>query len=458
MKLKLFLLILSMALCVNSIFAQNNSEVVRVIGDSLVGKTLDGQSVREVIGNVVMTQGNVKITCRKAIQYISTNKVKLIGDVIVVQDTVDIRTEVGYYFGDKKYAYSDTSIVLTDGRMVLNADEGYYFFDDKKAYFYDNVEMVDTASKLNSDRFYYYHTENFLEAAGHVVISDTSSSIYADSLIHYRENRKTYAFNNIKITNFQNNLIVTGEDLVDDADKNYTRITGSPMLIQIDTSKSGIVDTLVIESEVLESIEDSVQKLIATDSVKIIRGDFSSVNNKTIYYKDGNEIVTHKLEGDKIAPILWYENSQVVGDTVKIYLDENQIRWIDISENSFILSRNKNYPDRFDQISGSNVKMFFNDGKLKRTEVKGNVLSIYYLYEDDNPNGLIQSSSDRAKIYFNESRIYDVRLYGSPASEYHPENLVEDNEKDFVLPSFILYSNRPDKQKILSRLKTIFSN
>ncbi len=458
MKLKFFITLSLLFILSSTIYSQQQSGLVRVIGDSLVGKMLNGESVREVIGNVVITQEDVKITCNRAVQFITSNKVKLIGNVIVTQDTVDIKTEVGYYYGNSKIAYSDTGIIMNDGRMILTADRGYYYFDEKKAYFYDNVEMFDTASTLNSDRLYYFHEINEMEAAGSVVISDTASSIYADSLIHFRANGNTLAFSNIKITNFDNNLVITGQELIDEAEKGYTKITGQPMLIQIDTSDTGVIDTLVIESILMESIEDSVQKLVATDSVRIVRGQFSSVNNKTEYFRDGKKILTYKLENDKVSPILWYENTQVIGDTVKIYLNENEIELIDIVQNAFILSQNKNYPNRYDQISGSDVKMYFYDSDLERTEVEGNVLSIYYLYDKDEPNGLIKSSSDKAKIYFEESRIYDVRLYGSPASEYHPENLVEENELEFVLPAFIIYNNKPNKNNILSRLGNIDLN
>lgn len=51
------------------VFAQETEHVV-VVGDSLIGKTINGQNVREVIGNVVITQGDVVITCKKAIQYL----------------------------------------------------------------------------------------------------------------------------------------------------------------------------------------------------------------------------------------------------------------------------------------------------------------------------------------------------------------------------------------------------
>ncbi len=47
---------------ISSVFAQNSNELVTVMGDSLTGKIVNGENVREIFGNVVITQGGVKIT------------------------------------------------------------------------------------------------------------------------------------------------------------------------------------------------------------------------------------------------------------------------------------------------------------------------------------------------------------------------------------------------------------
>ena len=51
------------------IFTQERTEMIKVVGDSLIGKVIDGESVREIYSNVVLTQGNVVITCDKAVQF-----------------------------------------------------------------------------------------------------------------------------------------------------------------------------------------------------------------------------------------------------------------------------------------------------------------------------------------------------------------------------------------------------
>jgi len=43
-------------------------------------------------------------------------------------------------------------------------------------------------------------------------------------------------------------------------------------------------------------------------------------------------------------------------------------------------------------------------------------------------------------------------LYGTPVSEYYPENLVEGKELSFTLPGYIVYPNRPTKSRILNSI------
>ena len=76
--------------------------------------------LEKLLGNVVITQEDIRITCNKAIQYIKSNNAELIGNVIITQDSVVIKTERGRYFGNIKIAYSDSTVHLNNGEMDLS--------------------------------------------------------------------------------------------------------------------------------------------------------------------------------------------------------------------------------------------------------------------------------------------------------------------------------------------------
>jgi hypothetical protein len=69
------------------------------------------------------------------------------------------------------------------------------------------------------------------------------------------------------------------------------------------------------------------------------------------------------------------------------------------------------------------------------------------MFEEGEPNGLLKSSAKEIGIYFEDGKVAEVKMFGSPISEFHPENLVIDNEKSFILPSFYIYKNKPQKKE-----------
>lgn len=434
----------------NYLFSQDSNEPITVIGDSLVGKMIEGEAIREVYGNVVITQGNVVITCNKAIQYIYRNDAHLIGNVIVKENNMTITTDEGFYYGNKKVAFSDKGLKLNDGKVILTAQKGEYFFNEDLAHFLTNVKLFDTTTTLTSEELFYYQNESKAVAIRNVKIVDPDNIILADSLTHFRVIRETFADGNVSITSLSNNVIIFGGHLEDYNERNYSLIENNPLLVQIDTSANGQIDTLVIKSEIMEAFRDSLDNYyIAKDSVKIVRGNFASFNNYTIFNRNEETLITYFNSPTSFSPVLWNENSQLSGDSIFIKLNENKIERVEVYRSAFLLSQNEFFPERHDQISGQNVIMFFEDSEIKTVEVTGGVLSIYYTYEENEKNGLTKSSSQSAILNFEERKVTEVKLYGTPVSEFYPENLVNGKEITFLLPLYIFHSNRPKKEELI---------
>jgi lipopolysaccharide export system protein LptA len=446
------------------IISQEQNIPITVIGDSLVGKNINGESIREVFGNVTLTQGNVVITCDKATQYLARNDAELIGNVVARQEDLTIYTQQGFYYGNLRKCESHVGLKLNDREVELTAMSGEYFFDLHKAVFEKNVKLYDSVSVLTSNKLTYFRMDEKAIAEQDVKITDDENIIFADSLEHYRNQKITFAFNNVAIKNKKNNSMIFGDHLEDYTQKSYTKIDVNPFLIQVDTVFINLIDTtfaperidtitiftldsLLIRSKVMESFRDTLNYFIATDSVEILKGSFASKNNSTILFRTENKIITKLI--NSVQPILWYDNSQLTGDSITIYLDGSRIKNLEIDKNSFLLSQNKSYPLRFDQAASDKIKIYFKENKISRSEFYNDSKSIYYLYDENEPNGLAKSSSESATIIFSNSKVDEVRLYGSPVSEYYPENQVENNERTFTLPGYKFIQDRPTKNSLL---------
>lgn len=461
---KKILLLLCLMLPISLVYSQNDDERITVIGDNLVGKVVDGESIREVIGNVRLNQGNVFVTCEKAIQYLARNEAELIGNVVAKQDSLTLRTDKGYYFGNLKKTKSTSGIILDDTKVILSADSGEYFFDEARAFFQSNVALIDSVTKLTSDELTYFRDQDKSIAVNNVKINDSKNIITADTLTHLRKRKYSIADGDVSITNIKDNLTIHGNHLEDNGELKYTLINENPLLIQIDTTfsnqedtlRSFSIDTLFIKSKVMEGFRSETNMFKAMDSVKILRGNFASINDLTTYYRDQEKIITKRLKEDTPRPKLWYENSQLTGDSVTIYLDDGQITMLAVNENAFMLSQHKIFNQRFDQTSSDSIYLYFIGNRLEKADFTGKVQSIYYLYDEDDPNGLVKSTAQKTTIVFEDNEVEQVRLYGSPTSEYYPEVKVEGLERTFTLPKFVLSENKPIKEEFL--LKNYLNN
>jgi len=451
---ELFLLVLIL-LNSGSSFAQQN-QLITVIGDSLVGKMVNGESTREVYGNVVLTQGDVVITCDKAIQFISRNDAELIGNVIVKRDTLTIKTPHGFYYGNLGKTKSNSGIYLDDKKVILTADSGEYFFNEDRAFFESKVRLYDTTTTLTSNELTYFQQQNRAIAIGDVVIFDGENEIIADTLEHFRNTKITFAFSKVRLINLKNNSEIYGEHLEDYRERGYSLIDVKPLFIQVDTiyveredsTKEIQVDTLFIKSKIMEAYRDSSQRFFAIDSVSILKSEFASQNDLTIFYRRDDKIITTKINEASRQPILWQEDSQLTGDSITIYLNDNNIKQLDVDGTSFMLSQNSNHLERYNQTSSAQIKIFFKDNKISQAQFYGNVYSIYYMYDKETANGLTKSNSAEATVIFENNEVAEVKLYRNPASEYYPEKQVNGNEKSYLLPRFVVLQNKPTKAEM----------
>ncbi|HOJ19292.1 MAG: LPS export ABC transporter periplasmic protein LptC [Ignavibacteriales bacterium] len=463
-----------------SLWGQDTTKSITVIGNELTGRVENGESVREVSGNVILTQGNVIITCDRAIQYLARNDAKLIGNVVVTQDTLTIETPEGFYFGNIRKAFSDKGVKLNDSKVILTANTGEYLFNENKADFRERVRLYDTVSTMTADRLIYYRFLDQATAYGRVKITDKSNSINADSLTHFRIKQETYGYGDVVIENKENGTKIFGNYIEDYRLQDFSIIDKNPRLIQIDTVYGGgrdsvvfseedstvikerialapdtlqSIDTLIIKAEVMEAFRDTVNLFIARDSVEIIRKNFSSRNDQTLYFRNEEKIITNKMGEKNNPPVMWYDYTQLSGDSLSIYLKGNRINRVLVRTNALIVSQNELALTRYDQISGRDINMHFREGEISKVEVFENVLSLYNMYEENKPNGLIKASSKEAIIEFESRKVSTVRLYGEPKSDYYPENLIKGKEKEFVLPKFKIYEDKPVKEKLLETIR-----
>lgn len=395
-------------------YAQAQSEKVIVLNhaDSLIGKVIDGEKVQEAIGNVEFIQGNVKVNCDRAIQYRVSNTLELVGNVRVRRDTVLLTAVQGKYYGNSKKAVVERGVKLWNGHVILTSDYGEYYADEKKAYFKQNVTVVDTATVITSDELTYFEKEH-----------------------------KSIATGEVTVVNRQDNATMYGHYLEHYDDRNYSIMTISPTLVQMDTSSTGTIDTLVVVSRTMESFQDSARRFIATDSVQMVQSALSGKSGQALFYSNRDMVIFRK------QPILWYSDTQITGDSMHIQLQKRKLFKVHVLGNAFANSRSDSaLQNRFDQLTAQSISMYFQNDKIQQIVAEKNSVSLYYLYEKNASNGVDKSSGDKIIIDFIDGKVERFKVIGGVEGQYYPENMVRGKEREYNLAGFRWRNDRPRLQ------------
>jgi len=439
------------------IFSFLDAQEIKVVqllnSDSLVGTTINNEKVRILFGNVQLLHEDIQIFCDKGIQYLESNKAELEGNIKIIQGNQILTTKKGFYFGNTKTAFGTKGITLYDGNVTLKADSGEYFFNQKKALFKGKVVLFDDTTELKSNVLTYFTDEEHAIAIGNVRVTQFENRIFSDTLDFFRKRRFSIARGNVIAFNMKDNLRIYSDYLENDQNRQYSFVTGKPVLIQIDTTSEGRIDTLIISSEKMEAYRENSELFIANDSVKIWRNEFSALCDYAIYNKKDGKIFTSKVKDEQ--PLFWYDENLAYGDSVEIFVEENKIKKTNLFSNSFLISKDTLMTNRFNQMNGNFIQLRFesdssNKNELREVFIRGNALSMYYLYDENEPNGLNKSSSDSALIIIEENRVSEVKLFGSPEGEYHPEEKITGRENDFLLSGFKWIEKRPEKEMLLN--------
>jgi lipopolysaccharide export system protein LptA len=384
--------------------------------DTLKGRTINNEEVRELIGHVHFVQitengGVVKVWCDRALRYMTQNKVELFGNVKVVQDSVAILSNEGVYYGDRRLMVGRNGVRLERGKTLLTAQSGEYFVDEKRSHFTGNVVLVDTASTITCSELTYFEPETRSIATGdvHVFENENAVNIYGDSLVHI-EQRK------------------------------YSLVPKNPRLVKIDTSADGVVDTMVVVSKIMQTFQDSVERFVAIDSVQMARSDLAARCGMATYF----------VKNDRIAlqtrPIIWSGENQITGDSMVVQMKEKKLRSLWVKNRAMAISRADSVrPDRFNQLTGRELTMYFRASKLEQVDVQRTATSLYYLYDRNEPNGANKSSGDRIFIDFVGGVIDRIRIIGGVQGQYLPEKMILKHEAEYNLEGFRWYENRPER-------------
>ncbi|MFN5324645.1 MAG: OstA-like protein [Bacteroidota bacterium] len=401
----------------NSLDAYGNVRIKQGDTLNLTGKNLkyDGNSGLAVVtGDVLLADRKMKLRSEK-LSYDMPGDMAFYEEFGTLMDNENVLTSIkGYYYSKQSRVFFSDSVLLLNPRYRIEADSLGYLTKTATALFTGPTHIYST----QSDSTWIYCENGFYDTKNsksrfykpNRIVSRTST-LSGDTLDFDNTTRRGKAFGRVSISDTSRAVTITGDKGFSDDLKRTAFVTGNAELV-----RAFKTDSLFLHADTLFAMEDTIKKIsfwLAYRNVRFYKSDLQGVCD-SLSYTTPDSIMTMSFD-----PVIWSDSNQVRSDLVKMRLQDDGPRDMQLFSSSFISSQVDSF--RFNQISGRDMDGFFKDGELVSVVVKGNGQSIYYTADSDKKlTGVNSAECSDMRIDMSERQVKEITLINQPDATLYP--------------------------------------
>ena len=461
--------------------------------------------VQRLIGHVKMRHDSAYFFCDSAYYYQKNNSFDAYQNVhIIVNDSVEIFSDLLNYDGDHRFAEFHDNVRLRDdstmlyteyltydrnlhlasypdsattvrGDKTLKSHYGFYRDRLKEFSFFENVEVYSPKCQMYTDTLFYntgiekmwfegpttiINKENELEGKhGYYLVNEDfvyldkrpymhneTQQMRADSIFYDRNKGLAQAYNQVDMIDTSYQVIMRGDYVEMWENKGFSFATDSAYAISYDGG-----DSLYIHGDTLfmyfDKQKEEAEKLIARRNVRFFKSDMQGKCDTLTYLKADSIIQM------RVAPVLWAEDSQLTGIDIDIKLKDQNVDWVLQKGNAFIIS--KDSIEGYNQIKGKDITSRFRNGNIHRVNVDGDKAETIYWIRDDDGGliGIDVSNSATMVIEMEKQSVSIIKSFKKINETMYPEKDLSESNR--YLSGFKWHEEaRPkDKDDIFRRVE-----
>ena len=447
--------------------AQPTKSKVYLLHSDVLKKNKDNPNAQILVGDVSFRHDSIYMYCDSACFYEKTNSLEAFHNVKFVQgDTLFLYGDYLFYDGNTQLAQVRNNVrmenrtttlttdslnydrianlgyffdggTLMDEQNVLTSDWGEYSPATKMSVFNYEVKLVNPQFTLTSDTLRYNTDTKIASIVGPSDIDSDENHIYSELGFYYTQQGQAELLERSVLTN--NGKRMTGDSLfydrnrgigeafqnvefVDTISKNmltgdycfYNQLTGyafaTDKAVATDFSQG---DSLFIHADTLQLYTfhvntDSVyREARAYHKVRFYRTDIQGVCDSLVFSSKDSCLTLYQ------DPILWNGKQQLLGEEIMVYMNDSTIDWAHIQNQALSVEQLDSL--NYNQVSGKDMKAYFEGGEMKQVDVDGSVRLVYFPMEKDSTLlGMNCSETSKLSMFLENRKLKKLAM--SPKS------------------------------------------
>lgn len=440
----IILLFLTGLLPPETLEAQNSVRLELLHADELRNVQQNDKNVQILSGDIWFRRGDYLMFCEHARRYEAT-------DISIFRDNVRVYGKTDTLWADSLVVYNKRDLIVAYGHPELYSGERTIR---------GNVLRYDMKAKT-------------AEASGNVEMQEPDHYVEADSVWYSEDSNQAKIFGKKRfatVIDESRQVKIQGPLITQNLKTEYLEAQQRPVLVKLDSANNEVVR---ITGNVVHGYPDS-GRYEAEDEVIITRDKLRAETSKAVFHETENYA---RLEN---SPTVWYEDNTITGDAINVYFHGNALERVFIPANAKVHSKTHGYqrvrkgsiPDSIkttheylpagvdtsefaliksdftDDLQGSQLRIWFNDGNIDRIRVTGMAQSAYHVFEDSLYQGLNETSGDTIRMQFAADSLERIDVIGGTRGTFTPGKyntsadttiFYESDQIQFLVPQRITY-------------------
>ena len=297
------------------------------------------------------------------------------GGTLMDEENV-LTSEWGEYSPATKISVFNYDVKLVNPKFILTSDTLRYSTATKIANILGPSDIVSDANHIYSELGFYNTQIGQAELLDRSVLTNEGKRLTGDSLFYDRVKGYGEAFDNVIMTDTVNKNMLTGDYCYYNELTKYAFATKKAVVVDYSQGDSLFMhaDTLQMYTYYLNT-DSMFRETRAYHKVRMYRADVQGVCDSLVFSSKDSCLTMY------YDPILWNNNQQLLGEKIMIYMNDSTIDWAHIQNQA--LSVEQLDSTSYNQVTGKEMKAWFQGGEMRKVDVIGSVRLVYYPMESD---------------------------------------------------------------------------
>ena len=338
-----------------------------------------------------------------------------------------ITSKLGYFYPSTGTCFFSGKVKYKKQRLTMTTDTLQFIYEKQTTYFHGPTTIKNDSIEIQCEKGQYRVDIQEGLLRKNVFIKQKDRTIYCDTAFYKETNQLFKGNGHVRIYENNQHLILLGDYFHTQNNVSQSTLAGHALVIETRQK-----DSLFLHADTIRMQKDSLDErnIYGSKGVKIYTNKAQAICDSAHYSSIIGRIDLFQ------HPILWSQNSELKGDSIRVFLADSVLEKAQILGNASSIMK-VDTGSCYNQLSGKRIDAWFNESVLTKAKVSGQAWTIFYPIEEQKIDtvltrkrkGLNRLFASELIVYLDSGEVTRITFFDKPDGVFFPMEQIEDKER-----------------------------